>query len=274
MVIGALAAFLLLGPLPQLFKTQHVAAGRPQSSSSPSSNSTPCNVAGTPPAGATPAASPSKPTLPASIWVNDPLGVNMRETAGTSGKLIATLSQGTQASADSQSVDTAGNPWYHVTVGSQAGWVRADFMATYALRLAIGDGWSLMLPSDLTQNQISTSLFEATRTAEVVPFLRARTSSAEITTIDLPKAIRPDPAPIYDHNKLIQVWSYTVLERVSRVAIDRCQLRAAAARPDQGWPYMTVVTVKSSQRSYQFEFFTAEPDSAVVTQVLNSAALS
>jgi hypothetical protein len=43
---------------------------------------------------------------------------------------------------------------------------------------------------------------------------------------------------------------------------------------DQGWPYMTSVYIHTSGRNYEFTFFSPDPNSALVNQVLNSIALS
>ena len=64
-----------------------------------------------------------------------------------------------------------------------------------------------------------------------------------------------------------------VTEQVSRVALDSCKVTSAWARPDQGWPFMSAVYVHTKGRNYQFSFFTADPNSPVVKQVLDSVAL-
>jgi hypothetical protein len=82
-------------------------------------------------------------------------------------------------------------------------------------------------------------------------------------------------APVADHATTVQVWSYTPLnEQVSRVALDSCKVTSAWARPDQGWPFMSSVYVHTKGRNYQFSFFTADANSTVVKQVLDSVALS
>ncbi len=212
------------------------------------------------------------PSLPFSIWVNDPLGVNLRTAASTSGALIRTLNQGTQATADRQATDGSGARWYHVTLGSQSGWVRADFVVNHSVHVMSGTGWSLMLLDTYQGTTINANLTEASATGDAVPFMRVETTGN--VAAQLPAVINPNITPALDHTKQVQVWSYTVLEYVYRAPIDTCKLSSAGARQDGGWPYMTSVVAKSSQRAYAFTFFTQEPNSAVVQQVLDSVALS
>jgi len=123
MAIGAAAAFLLAGPLTSLYKT-HAVAGRPQPSASssidPHPSPTSCPASLPVPKSATVVA-PSAPALPFAVWVNDPLGVNLRTAASAASARVATLTQGTQATADARAPDASGNLWYHVKLGRQAG---------------------------------------------------------------------------------------------------------------------------------------------------------
>src|SRR6184192_3141824 len=140
MVIGAVAAFQLAGPLTSFYKT-HAVASRPQPSASssidPHASPTSCPASLPVPKSATAATSPA-PALPFAIWVNLPA------SASASSTRVATLSQGTQATADGRAPDASGNLWYHAKLGSQAGWLRADFVSSTALHAASGFGWSLM----------------------------------------------------------------------------------------------------------------------------------
>ena len=269
MVIGAVAAFLLAGPLTSFYKT-HAVAGRPQPSASssidPHASPTSC-PASLPVPKSTTVVTPSVPALPFSIWVNDPLGVNLRPTASaSSGRVIATLSQGTQATADARAPDSSGNTWYHVKVGSQAGWLRADFVSSTSLHTASGFGWSLMLPQDTRR-----PVFKG---GDEVPFLILQTSTASTLTLQLPATVRADLAPVADHTGTIQVSSYTLTEQVSRVALDTCKVTSAWARPDQGWPYASSVYIHTTARNYLFTFLTPDASSLLVKQVLDSVALS
>jgi hypothetical protein len=223
-----------------------------------------------------PAATPSAPSLPFPIFVNDPLGVNLRASASASSTRLATLSQGTQATADGRAPDASGNTWFHVTLAGQGGWVRSDFVTTTPLHAASGFGWSLMLPQGYQVAPSSNaSLTTVSKTGEDLPFLILQTTTSDTLTVQLPGLLRPDIAPVADHTATIQVWSYTPLtEQVSRVALDSCKVASAWARPDQGWPFMTAVYVHTKGRNYEFTFFTADPNSALVKQVLDSVALS
>jgi|GEM_PF-2700068 len=278
MAIGAAAAFLLAGPLSSLYKT-HAVAGRPQTSPSgtidPHASPTSCPASLPIPKSAT-TTTPSVPSLPFGIWVNDPLGVNLRSAASTSSTRLATLSQGTQATADGRAPDASGNTWYHLTLGNQAGWVRSDFVATTPLHAASGFGWSLMLPQGYQVAPSSdASLTTVMKSGDDLPFLVLQTTTSDTLTVQLPGQLRPDITPVPDHTATIGVWSINpVTEQVSRVALDTCKVSSAWARPDQGWPYMTSVYVHTKGRNYQFSFFTPDSNSLLVQQVLNSVALS
>ena len=278
MVIGAVAAFLLAGPLTSFYKT-HAVASRPQTSPSttidPHASPTTC-PASLPMPKAPAASTPSTPSLPFTIWVNDPLGVNLRSAASASSTRLTTLTQGTQATADGRAPDASGNIWYHVTLGTQAGWVRSDFVTTTALHAASGSGWSLMLPQAYQVAPSSNaSITTITKTGDDLPFLVLQTTTSDTLTVQLPGLLRPDIAPVADHTATIAVWSVNpVTEQVSRVALDTCKVTSAWARPDQGWPFMSAAYVHTKGRNYQFSFFTADPNSALVKQVLDSVALS
>ncbi len=279
MAIGAVAAFLLAGPLTSLYKT-HAVASRPQPSPSasvdPHPSPTSCPSSLPMPKSAPTVTPPSVPALPFPIWVNDPLGVHLRSAASTSSAVLATLSQGTQATADRNAPDASGNTWYRVTVGSQVGWVRTDFVVTTPLHAASGVGWSLMLAQGYQVGPSSDqSLTTISKSGDDLPFLILQTSSSDTLTVQLPAQLRADMAPVADHNTTIQVWNYSPLtERVSRVALDTCKVTSAWARPDQGWPFMSSVYIHTKVRDYQFSFFTADPNAQVVKQVLDSVALS
>jgi len=278
MVIGAVAAFLLAGPLTSFYKT-HAVASRPQPSSStsvdPHASPTTC-PASLPMPKAPAATTPATPSLPFTIWVNDPLGVNLRSAASASSTRLATLTQGTQATADGRAPDASGNTWYHVTLSSQAGWVRSDFVVTTALHAASGSGWSLMLPQGYQVTPSSTaSITTVTRTGDDLPFLVLQTTTSDTLTVQLPGLLRADIAPVADHTATIAVWSVNpVNEQVSRVALDTCKVNSDWARPDQGWPFMSAAYVHTKGRNYQFSFFTADANSTTVKQVLDSVALS
>jgi len=219
---------------------------------------------------------PVAPALPFTIWVNEPLGARLRAGASASTAQLAILSQGTQAIADQRAPDASGNVWYHVKTASLAGWVRSDLVVATPLHAASGFGWSLMLPLGYQVAPSSDpSLTTISKSGDDLPFLVLQTSSSDTLTVQLPALLRADMAPVADHTTTVQVWSYTPLnEQVSRVALDSCKVTSAWARPDQGWPFMASVYVHTKGRNYQFSFFTADANSPVVKQVLDSVALS
>ena len=278
MAIGALAAFLLAGPLTSLYKSNAV-AGRPQPSASatvnPNASPTSCPASLPMPKAAGSAPATVTPAFPYPIWVNDPLGVNLRSAPSSSAARITTLTQGTQASASSRATDSAGYVWDHVTVGTQSGWVRSDFVTATPLHPASGLGWSLMLPQGYALAPSSDSaLANVVKTGDDLPFLIVQTTTSGTLTVQLPGVLRPDIAPLSVFTTTIQVWNYTVNEQVSRVALDTCKVMSAWARADQGWPYESSVYVHTSGRNYEFTFFSPDPNNALVNQVLNSIALS
>jgi hypothetical protein len=119
------------------------------------------------------------------------------------------------------------------------------------------------------------SLTTVTTSGDDLPFLVLQTSASDTLTVQLPTQLRADIAPVADHATTVQVWSYTpITEQVFRVALDTCKVPSAWARPDQGWAVMSSVYVHTKGRNYQFSFFTADPNSPVVKQVLDSVALS
>jgi hypothetical protein len=278
MAIGALAAFLLAGPLGSFYKSNAVAS-RPLPSASPTidphATPTSCPASLPMPKSAATIATPAPPALPFPIWVNEPLGAKLRAAASASSAQLAILSQGTQATADQRAPDASGNVWYHVRQASLAGWVRSDLVASTPLHAASGFGWSLMLQQSYqVAPSSSASLTTITRTGDDLPFLILQSTTSDTLTVQLPDKLRPDQAPVADHNATIQVWNYTVAEHVSRVALDTCKVTSAWARPDQGWPFMTAVYIHTTGRNYQFSFFSADANAQVVKQVLDSVALS
>ncbi len=279
MAIGAVAAFLLAGPLTSLYKT-HAVASRPQPSASPTidphASPTSCPASLPMPKSAPTVTPPVAPALPFPIWVNEPLGAKLRAGASSSTAQLAILSQGTQAVADQRAPDASGNVWYHVKAASLAGWVRSDLVSATSLHAASGFGWSLMLPQAYQVAPSSDpSLTTVSKTGDDLPFLILQTSSSDTLTVQLPAQLRADMAPVADHTTTVQIWNYTPLtEQVSRVALDSCKVTSAWARPDQGWPFMSAVYVHTKGRNFQFSFFTADPSSPLVKQVLDSVALS
>src|ERR1700694_2776717 len=228
MAIGAVAAFLLAGPLTSLYKT-HAVASRPLPSASatidPHASPTSCPASLPMPKTATTVTPPSAPALPFAVWVNEPLGAKVRAGA-SSPTALGILSQGTQATADQRAPDASGNVWSHVKQASLAGWVRSDLVATTALHAASGFGWSLMLPQGYQVAPSSDpALTTVSKAGDDLPLLMLQTTTSDTLTVQLPAVLRADSAPVADHSTTVQVWSYTPLtEQVSRVALDPCKV--------------------------------------------------
>lgn len=291
-LIGGLAAFLLAGPLARL-AMDHPFAARPQLSTSPPSSpagSTQAEPAGLPLSGPTaapgaclvpafPATAPPVPdrpavTLPTRIWVNDPLGVNLRAAPDASSERLDTLSQATAATAFERVTDKSGAAWYRVSLPDRdvSGWVMAAFVVTSPVRLAVFDGWQALLPDGYRGKNLTRGVDEVRGLGEApYPFLRMRT---DFTYRGPEDGIRWDVRPTFDHSRQVQVWNYTSSQRVWRYALDTCRVPSAATRSDGGWPYVTSVVVRAPQRTYEFIFFTEEPESPLVAQVLASVLIS
>ncbi len=289
-LIGGLAALLLVGPLAHLYASPPPARQSPQPSAAPSGSVTTLPGSGgatgidqvrcplparpvTAPPG-TPA--PVAPALPVKIWVNDPLGVNVRAAPDIRSARLDTLSQGTAATAFERTTDGSGALWYHMSRpdDDRLGWVMGAFVVTHPISRAGADGWQAMLPAGYRMLKLGPGNTEVQGQGESpYPFLRVRT---EFTNggIAPPAGIRWDAAPIFDHTEQIQVWNFTVQKYVTRIPLDTCTVAAASERRDAGWPYRTVLLVRAPSRSYEFTFLTEEPDSPVVAQVLASALLS
>jgi hypothetical protein len=113
-----------------------------------------------------PTTSPSSPTVSPSpvdvlrgLWVLSPLGLNLRDQPDTSAKVLASVPQGTQLTADQF---RAGDPgWYHVDYQGVKGWLAATAphsnptrpLVTTHPQLAYGSlaaGYFLLYPSTWT----------------------------------------------------------------------------------------------------------------------------
>src|SRR6202165_4788367 len=229
MAIGAVAAFLLAGPLTSLYKTPPVASPPKPSASGtidPHASPTSCPASLPMPKSATTVTPPAAPALPFPVWVNEPLGAKVRAGASSSTAQLGILSQGTQATADQRAPGASGKCWYHGKQASLAGWVRSDLVATTALHAASGFGWSLMLPQGYQVAPSSDpALTTVSKAGDDLPLLMLQTTTSDTLTVQLPAVLRADSAPVADHSTTVQVWSYTPLtEQVSRVALDPCKV--------------------------------------------------
>src|SRR2546425_12727204 len=100
MAIGAVAAFLLAGPLTSLYKSNAV-AGRPHPSPSATidPHASPTSRPPSLPAPKSPGTAPvvAVPALPFPLWVDDPLGGHLRAAASAPSAPPRTPMQGTPA---------------------------------------------------------------------------------------------------------------------------------------------------------------------------------
>lgn len=221
----------------------------------------PLAAAPTTPSSSAPSATPSTSALPSSVWVNAPLGVNLRAAPDPSSARLEGLAQGTKADVMGLRTMSDGSSWYQIRAADgQQGWVNAAYVVTSAIFRAWSntDGWSLMLPAAFSTRTVtspSPGAFTAGPAADSAPpFLKVQ-AAASLTA--LPPAVPTGSS--FDHSRLTEVWSYTVLEKVYRTP--------------EGL-FLTVVRVPAPNRAYQFLFWTADNDAPVVTQILASIALS
>jgi uncharacterized protein YgiM (DUF1202 family) len=209
----------------------------------------------------TAAATPSASAMPAAIWVNAPLGVNVRTAPDKSSARLQSLPQGAQAAVITQRTTSDGSSWFQVkTDDGQQGWVSATYVVTSAIFRAssTADGWTLMLPAGYSTRTVaspSPGAFAAGPAADSAPpFVKVQVAA---TVTGLPGAT--SPGATFDHSRITEVWNYTVQEKIYRTA--------------EGL-YLTVVRVPAPNRAYQFLFWTADNDAPIVAQILASVALS
>lgn len=210
---------------------------------------------------ASPSTTPSASPLPAKIWVNAPLGVNVRTAPDASSARLTSMPQGAQAPVGARRTATDGSTWYQVkTDDGQLGWVNASYVVTSAIFRAssTADGWTLMLPAGYSTRTVpspSPSTFTAGPAADnAPPFVKVQVAP---TVAALPPAT-PTGAT-FDHSRITEVWNYTVQAKIYRTP--------------EGL-YLSVVRVPAPNRAYQFLFLTTENDSAVVAQIVASIALN
>jgi SH3-like domain-containing protein len=207
------------------------------------------------------AATPSASPLPATVWVNVPLGANLRSAPDSSAARLQTLPQGARADVVGKRDLADGSSWYQVKAADgQQGWVSTAYVVTSAIFRAssTSDGWTLMLPATFSTRTVaspSPSTFTAGPAADSAPpFVKVQVAASLAA---LPAAT---PAgATFDHSRLTEVWNYTVQEKIYRTP--------------EGL-FLAVVRVPAPNRAYQFLFWTADNDAPIVTQILASIALS
>ncbi len=188
------------------------------------------------------------------MWVNAGLGVSLRKDPSSQAQRLEVLSQGAQAEVLGDRSQPDGARWYRVRAqDGTEGWLSSSYVVGTAI-YRFGDaaqGWFLMLPQAYTVQ--TGSLVTQVKDPAGATFLQVQTAASADAL--------PSPAPqsaVTDHSKLIEVWSYTVLEKVYRLDDGR---------------YLTVVRVPVTGRAFQFAFWTPDNDPPLVAQVLASVSL-
>jgi len=230
-LIGGLAGFALIGPVSHLFPgwaavpaPASVPSITPAPSPSSTTTSTTCYVRGGPLL-AVPQPTPTAST-PSAIWVNAPLGVNLRTGPTVSSTKLAALPQGTRATVLGEQAGPDGALWYQVQPsGLPTGWVHSAYVVPMAIHtLTTGEGWSLMLPDGytLTRTGAGTVEVRADQSAPL-PFLEIAVSTPGATVpAPVPAELRHDVPWVTDHASTVAVWESQPTMTVSRAAVDTC----------------------------------------------------
>jgi len=113
--------------------------------------------------GATPSAAPTLQS--ASVWVLNPVGVNIRAQPDTAAQRVTTLTQGAKLDVQEQR-QVAGATWLHVksASGQIDGWVldRADLVIHFDVSQHFeGAGWSILFPTAWTLQTGNPTTFTA-----------------------------------------------------------------------------------------------------------------
>lgn len=283
-LIGGLTGFALIGPVSHLFPgwaavPQPAALATTMPTPAASSTTTPanCYVQGSPPA--TVPKPPPTVAAPTAVWVNAPLGVNVRSGPSVTSTKLTALPQGTRASVIGQQTGSDGVLWYNVAPpGQSTGWVHGAYVVTTAIHtVTTGEGWSLMLPDGytLTRTGAGTVEVRADQSA-VVPFLEIAVSVAGTPSVPapVPVELRHDVPWVTDHVSTVEVWQSQPSMTVSRVAVDTCLVPGATSRADGGWAWVSALSASTSNHQDSFLFISDQPADPLITQVLASVYLS
>jgi Bacterial SH3 domain len=283
-LIGGLTGFALIGPVSHLFPgwaavpaPASMASVSPPPTPSSTTTSTTCYVRGGPLLAApqpTPTAS-----APSAIWVNAPLGVNLRTGPSVSSTRLATLPQGTRAPVLSQQAGPDGALWYQVQPsGLPTGWVHGAYVVPMAIHtVTTGEGWSLMLPDGYTLTRTGPGTVEVRADQSApLPFLEIAESAPGTPSLPapVPAELRHDVPWVTDHVSTVDVWESQSTMTVSRAAVDTCLVPGAASRADGGWSWVSALSASSTNHQYSFLFISDQPADRLVTQVLASLYLS
>ncbi len=217
----------------------------------------PAPLAPTARAVASPSSTPSlRPQLPARVWVNAPLGANLRADHDRGAASVALLRQGAELTVSGAWPDTKAD-WYRVSAQDLNGWISAQVVVdahiqrtgpTDLVTVAVPDG----LYGGASPGNANEFLVRSGPQATDPIFLRVRRAPRDA---DLPVN---DPG-VLDHSTMVEVWSYTALEQVYQ-------------RPD-GSAYF-VIRVAGASGRYLLEFFDRTTTSTRVQQVLDSMTLN
>jgi hypothetical protein len=94
------------------------------------------------------AVSSPSPAGPQAVWVLSPIGLNLRETPEKTGKVLASIPQGTQLTA---SAFNPGDPgWYRVDYQGTTGWIAAKQLVSTHAQLpygSLGAGYYFLYPA-------------------------------------------------------------------------------------------------------------------------------
>lgn len=283
-LIGGLTGFALIGPVTHLFPgwaavpaPASVASSTPAPTPSSTTTSTFCYVRGGPLL-ASPQPTPTA-SAPSAIWVNAPLGVNLRAAPSVNSTRLAALPQGTRATVLAEQTGADGALWYQVQpAGLPKGWVYGAYVVPMAIHtVTTGEGWSLMLPDGYTLTRTGPGTVEVRAgQSATVPFLEIAVSASgtPVVPAPVPAELRHDVPWVTDHVSTVDVWESQPTMTVSRAAVDTCLLPEAANQPDGGWAWVSALAAATTNRQYSFLFISTEPSDPLITQVLASIYLS
>jgi hypothetical protein len=197
---------------------------------------------------------PSSATrLPERVWVNTPLGANVRADHDAGATRVALVRQAGALRVERGWPDQ--NPqWYQVSAEDFKGWILRTLVVDVAIqRTGASELVSLALPDGLYSSSTRSDYTVRTGPQPTDPvFLRVRRAASDA---ELPVT---DPGVI-DHEQVVEVWSFTGLERVYR-------------RPD-GTAYYVIRVPGEGGSRYLLEFFDRSTSSARVQHVLDSMTL-
>jgi hypothetical protein len=218
---------------------------------------------------------------PDSIWVNVPLGVNLRAGPDAGSQRLATVPQGTKAAVLGQVTGGDGSLWYQVNYAAQTGWVKAEFVVTAPIQRSVPDGggwggagWSLMVPDGYYRQGSGLGMAQFGPTHQgLSPFLLIYTAPPLSTLpTPIPFVMNRDVPPVVLSTRTVTVWRFSGQEQVAHLPLDTCHF-AVTSDIGGGWAYVTAVHVTTPNRAYDFLFLTETPDSPLVGQVLASLTL-